>query len=179
MHLHAGLERGPSLLGSLCVRGDARLHEQIAGSAFMHHRPRLGHCEHRPAAAGLPRRESLDFEPMRGGRRKRTGDHGAVTRPRHHEPGFHQQPAAGAGLEVAPQSVGPLQERHVVGVLEVREPDEPRLAVRAALVVGDGKAVEAEHTLAARCEVTGGSTADAAEANDDNVECAHGVGDDT
>jgi hypothetical protein len=27
--------------------------------------------------------------------------------------------------------------------------------------------------------VTGGSTADAAEANDDNVECAHGVGDDT
>ena len=116
---------------------------------------------------------------MCGGRLERTGDHGAVARPRHHEPGFHQQLAACAGFEVAPQLVGPLQERHVVGVFEVGEPDEPRLAVRAALVVGDGKAVEAEHTLAARCEVTGGSTADAAEANDDNVECAHGVGDDT
>ena len=53
------------------------------------------------------------------------------------------------GLEFAPQLVSPSEERHVVGVLEVREPDDPREPVRRPHVVRNVEALESEHALPA------------------------------
>ena len=76
---------------------------------------------------------------------------------------------AAVGLKIAPQSVGPLDERDVLRGLVVGLPDDPAAAVRSPLGVAAGKGVEAEHPLAPPGDVVGGGAAHAAETKDDGV----------
>ena len=59
--------------------------------------------------------------------------------------GLRHQVAAGVGLQLLPQLVGPPQQRHVGRVLEVGLPDDPRPAVAGSLVVRRAEALQAEH----------------------------------
>ena len=74
------------------------------------------------------------------------------------------------GFDVGPQVIRFQQKRDVVGVLEVRFADDPRLAVRTALVVSWTEAVEAEHSQTAPREMVRGSAAEAADSQYDRVE---------
>ena len=65
--------------------------------------------------------------------------------------------------------VGAAQQGDVVGVLEVGETDDARMAVRAAAVVAAGKAIDSEDAEAAPCETAKGGAADAARADHDDV----------
>jgi hypothetical protein len=80
-----------------------------------------------------------------------------------------QQGLARAALDLAPQLVGPAQQHHVGRVLVVGHADDPRLAVRRALVVRHVVALEAEDALPAARQVVGRRAPHAAHADDDRV----------
>ena len=84
-----------------------------------------------------------------------------------------QELLACLGLELAPQLVRAAEERHVVGVLEVREADDPRQPVRGALLVEEVEALEPEHALAAAGEVVERSAPHTADPDDDDVVPLH------
>ena len=87
--------------------------------------------------------------------------------------GDAQELLAGFGLELAPQLVRAAKERHVVGVLEVREPDDPRQPVRRALLVEQVETLEPEDALAAAGEVVERSAPHSADSDDDDVVALH------
>ena len=76
-------------------------------------------------------------------------------------------------LELAPQLVRAAEQRHVVGVLEVREPDDPREPVRGALLVEQVEALEPEDALAAAGEVVERRAPHSADSDDDDVVPLH------
>ena len=88
-------------------------------------------------------------------------------------PVIAQELLAGFGLELAPQLVRAAEERHVVGVLEVREPDDPRQPVRGALLVEQVETLEPEDALAAAGEVVERSAPHSADSDDDDVVALH------
>ena len=81
---------------------------------------------------------------------------------------------AGLGLELAPQLVGSPEQRHVVGVLEVGEPDDPRQAVRRAVLVEQVEALEPEDALSAPGEVIERGASHPADSDHDDVVPIHG-----
>ena len=83
---------------------------------------------------------------------------------RNDEAGQYVELPAGCGFEVAPHLVCPIDQRHVVGMLEVGPSDDAGVAVGAAAVVGDVELFDAEDALAAAGEVTGGGASHAADA---------------
>ena len=87
--------------------------------------------------------------------------------------GDAQELLAGFGLELAPQLVRAAKERHVVGVLEVREADDPRQPVRRALLVEQVEPLEPEDALAAAGEVVERSAPHSADSDDDDVVPLH------
>jgi hypothetical protein len=89
------------------------------------------------------------------------------------DPGDVQELLARLPLQLAPELVRAAQERHVVGVLEVPEPDDPRDAVGRAELVRDVEALEPEHAPAAPREVVGGRASHPADADDDHVVPLH------
>ena len=80
---------------------------------------------------------------------------------------------AGLGLELAPQLVRTAKERHVVGVLEVREADDPREPMRRAVLVEQVETLEPEHALAAPGEVVERRAPHSADSDDDDVVALH------
>ena len=80
-----------------------------------------------------------------------------------------EQLLAGLGLELAPELVRAAEERHVVGVLEVGEADDPCEAVRGAALVKEVEALEPEDAPAASREVVEGGAPHAADSDDDGV----------
>ena len=72
-------------------------------------------------------------------------------------------------LELAPERVRALDERHVARVLEVRLPDDPRDAVRRASLVGDVEPLDAQHALASAREVVERRAPHPADPDDDHV----------
>src|SRR5919199_2888442 len=87
-----------------------------------------------------------------------------------HEPARerHELPARLA-LQLLPQLVGPQEQRHVGGMLEVGLADDARAAVARAPVVGRGEPLEPENPFAASGEPVGGGAPHPAEAGDDRV----------
>ena len=72
-------------------------------------------------------------------------------------------------LQLRPQAIAFQQQRHVVGMLEVRLPDDPRLPVRAAAVVRRGEAVDPQHAQPAARKLPQRRAAHAAGAQHDRV----------
>ncbi len=91
-----------------------------------------------------------------------------------HDPRDAQQLLAGLGLELAPELVGPAEQRDVVRMLEVRESDDPRQTVRRALLVQEVEPLEPEHALAAPREVVQRRASHPADSDDDDVVPLHG-----
>ena len=80
-----------------------------------------------------------------------------------------EQLLAGLALELAPELVCASQQRDVVGMLEVGEPDDPGEPVRGALLVRHVETLEPEDALAAPGKVIQRRAAHASDPDDDNV----------
>ena len=102
-------------------------------------------------------------------RPERAGEDLAVLGPHVQPAGQVEEPAPRLPLERLPELVRPVEQGHVVGVLEVGQPDHARLAVRAAAVVARREAVEAEHLRPATGEMVEGRASRAARPDDDAV----------
>ena len=72
-----------------------------------------------------------------------------------------------------PAVEGPLHERHVVGMFEVRLADQPRLTMRATPVVRQAELLDAQHARPASREVIERGAADAADSQHDGVKGLH------
>ncbi len=83
------------------------------------------------------------------------------------------QRAPGGGLNLAPQRIGPAQQRHVGRMLEIAEPDDAGLAVRGAAVVRRGKALDADDAQAAARQLLERGAADGAEPDHHHVVFRH------
>src|SRR5579862_4261595 len=71
-----------------------------------------------------------------------------------------------------PELIRPSQQRHVIGMLKVRQPNHPRQAMRAAEIVWDVELFQPQHAHTAAGEVMAGRSAHDADADDDDVEVA-------
>ena len=118
-------------------------------------------------------RQSFDAQPVL----LRTADHSANDRALRwadlQQAYLPQKALARDNFQLAPQLVGPQQQRHVVGVLEIRLPDDPRLAVRAAPVVAPCKPVDPQHPRPPPRQVIRGRAPHAARAEDDDIVSSH------
>lgn len=72
-------------------------------------------------------------------------------------------------FEVRPEFIRSAKERHVIGMFEVGETDDARMAVRTAAVVPRGEAIDAQNADATAREMKQGRAADSAEADDDDI----------
>ena len=79
----------------------------------------------------------------------------------------------GLVLELAPQLVRAAQERHVVRMLEVPEPDDPRQSVGRAVLVQHVEAFEPEHAAAPPSEVVERCAPHPADSDHDRVVPLH------
>ena len=117
----------------------------------------------------LGRVEHLVRQVVKLGRLERATERASVLRPALERAGGDEQPLAGIGLEVVPQLVRPPEQRHVRGVLVVREADDPGDAVRRAELVEEVELLQPEHALAASREVIRRGRPHPSEADDDCV----------
>jgi len=113
--------------------------------------------------------EVLDGKMMLRGRLLHARDEPAAGRAETQAGALGQQVPAGALLQVVPALVGAADQRHVVGVLVVREPDDPRQTARRSERVAARKALESEHGRTTLREMKSGAAAVRAEARDDDV----------
>ena len=157
---------------ALDVRDDAALRDDEAAVGLMHdvHRRRQAICG---KALARPRLRSAPRARMScSAHERRTPSRIAVAAL--DDPGDVEELLAGLGLELAPQLVGAPQQRHVVGVLEVGEPDDPRQPVRRAVLVEQVEALEPEDALSAPGEVVERGASHPADSDDDDVVPLHG-----
>ena len=85
-----------------------------------------------------------------------------------------EQLPASRRFQLAPQPVTFLEQRHVVGVLEIRLADDAGLAVAAAAIVRRVKAVDADGPHAPPGQFVECRAAHAAGPEHDYVVCLHG-----
>src|SRR5258705_10232969 len=78
-------------------------------------------------------------------------------------------------LQLAPQRVGALYQRHVGRMLEIGEPDDARCAMRGTAVVAGREPFDAQDALAAACKPMERGAAHHAKPDHDDVEMAHAV----
>src|SRR5207245_5776715 len=86
--------------------------------------------EQRIALAERTAREAFVVEPVTARAIERARDKPAVRRPRIEATGFGQKVLTARSLELALELPGAAQQRYVVGVLVIREPDDPGEAAR-------------------------------------------------
>src|SRR5579871_3832606 len=84
-----------------------------------------------------------------------------------------QQRTAARGFKLAPQLIGPAQQRHVRGMLEIAEADDAGEAVRGAPVVPGREALEPKHAQAAARQMIERRAPHRARSDDNHVMC-HG-----
>src|SRR5438067_7011825 len=101
---------------------------------------------------------------------ERTRDQLAVRISRVETARLGEKRLAALAFEIAPQSPGPAEERNVIRVLVVGEPDDPREATGRAERVTARESIEPEDRRAARGEPISGRAAVCAESSDDHVE---------
>ncbi len=153
------------------MRLDAALWSEPSGLDVEEPAPAVVDREERIAAAKLGVVEQLVGEAMRAGALERAADELAVGPSEEEAAGLREECLAGFALELAPEIPGAAEERDVVGVLVVREPDDAREAARRAERVAARELLEAEHARAAPREVICGRAPVRAEADDDRVDC--------
>ena len=73
-------------------------------------------------------------------------------------------------LEVAPELVGPAEQRHVARILVVGEPDDPGDPVRRPALVGHPESLDAQNAQARARQVVQRGAAEPADPDDDRVE---------
>src|SRR5712691_21994 len=169
----AGPQLGPTAPGEPEGGLDASLRPE-------HARPRLeqahgvvGRSEAGEPPADLGRREHLVLETVFERAPPRTGEKHAALRSGHDTAGLPQEPAARLLLELRPALVGPAQQGHVAGMLEVGFADDPAAAVGRAHRVGRREAVEPEDAPSAARELPHRRASHRAEADDDDVRRGH------
>ena len=69
----------------------------------------------------------------------------------------------------------PPQERHVIGVLVIGQPDHPRKTVRASAVVGDIELLDPQYAPPAPRQMVHGRTPHAAHTQHDRIVLFHGL----
>src|SRR4051812_31415619 len=88
-----------------------------------------------------------------------------------------KEPASGTSLEIGPELVGALYERHVARVLVVRLADDPGQSMRRAEGMGRREAIESDDAHAALCKVKERGASHRPEAENDDVgSVTHGEG---
>ena len=122
---------------------DASFDQQVTGPALEHALHVAPRAEAGKASGHFARAEHLYIQAMRcAGQHAR--QHGSIGRADLQQADFVVQAAAPL-RPVARAVVGVQQQRHVVGMFEIRLADDARLTVRAATIVARRKAVEAQH----------------------------------
>ena len=84
--------------------------------------------------------------------------------------GLGEKRLAALAFEVAPQSPRTAEERDVIRMLVIGEPDDPREAAGRAKRVATRESIEPEDGRAARGETVGGRAAVSPESSDDHIE---------
>ncbi|MCY1528563.1 hypothetical protein D9M68_636710 [compost metagenome] len=100
----------------------------------------------------------------------------AVARREDEAAGGGHQRAAGARLELAPDGVRAVHQRHVLVAFADGQPRDARIAMRRAAVVRWRELVDAEHARPALRELVEGGRAEGAQADDDRVVMSRGTG---
>jgi hypothetical protein len=160
----------PVVDGGVEVRANRFFRKHHAGLVLEERHDFASRCQRRKSRTNLRRIEQLVIETVLARASQTAGDDVAVRRADHQAAGNLQQPPPRLAFEHAPQLVGASQQRHVGGVFEVGEPDDPRFSVARSLIVARLKLLEAEHAKAARRGVRQCGAAHAAEADDDRIE---------
>ena len=170
----AGLDAGTQSDGLRRVGPHAVFNEEIATTGLVDRGPFFRQPHRGPADHGLAAGHPFDRQRVDRGRRDRAGHHLAVGWPCHEQARLHQQRPPCRGPQCVPEFIRPAQQRHIIGMLEIGEPDESRLAVGTAPVVARRKAVEPANAGPAGGHVHEGSGTHAARADHDRVEAFHG-----
>ncbi len=156
--------------GLIEMRPHAVFDFQESGIGFKHDVERVRHSKAWPALRRGGGRKIFNRQSVLVRRESRTGDRFAIRQACEHQAALPKQLLLRFGFEVRPQVVGSQQQRHIVGVLEVCLANDPRFAVRAALIVSRAEAVEAKHSQTAPREVIRRSAAEAADSQHDYIE---------
>ncbi len=106
---------------------------------------------------------------------ERAGDDDAVGASDHQRAAPRDQPPAGRRLQPRPAFVGALQQRDIVGVLEVGHAHDPRGSMTRPAIVHGAELLDTEHVDATAGEGGSGRRAHRAEADDDHVVAIHGA----
>src|SRR3989442_8116219 len=113
-------------LGLPEMRLDRALRCEPPGLFFMEAHPAVGPLEQWKARAERRDVEDLVWESLRARARERPAHELAAWRARVEAAGLRQEGLAAGALELAPEVPRAAEQPNVVGVLEVREPDDPR-----------------------------------------------------
>ena len=119
-------------------RVDAPLGSQIARARLPQRHFVVGQLERRVTLAHFGGIQQRVLQPMLLRARQGACHHAAVGRADHQAAAQRQQADICLALQLCPQLVRAPQQRHVVGVLEIGQPDDARLAVRRARAGGLG-----------------------------------------
>src|SRR5262245_13270861 len=103
----------------------------------------------------------------------RSGHQDSVGGTDHQAAGGEQERTARVALERVPEQVGALDQRDVLGVLEVRLSDDPALAVGRSVGVRWVEPVEADDPVAPARQLEGSHAAHGAQPNDSDIEALH------
>ena len=152
------------------MRDDAALGDDEAAVGLVRDLHLGRECVGREAPRHLGAAQHLVLEVVLGARAENAVEDAVAALD---DSGDVQELLARLGLELAPQLVRAAQERHVVGVLEVREPDDACQSVRRAVLVEQVETLETEHVLAAASEVVERRAPHSADSDDDDVVPLH------
>ena len=157
-------------LGLPKVRLDRALRCEPPGLFLVEADPAVGPLEQWKAPTQRRGVEDLVRESMRARARERSAHQLAGGRARVEAAGLRQEGLAARALELAPEVPRAAEQRNVVRVLVVREPDDPREPAGGAERVSARETLEAEHRRAALRQVIGGRAAVRAKPRDDDVD---------
>ncbi len=170
--MHAN--RGPQAGGLLQVRLHAILNQQIAGLAFKYGDGVAGEGQGGEALGRLGGGQQFDRQIVTLGALQHTRHDRAVGSSDLQEADSMVERPATTLLEVVPRRQGCLGQRHIVRVLKVRLPNDPRVSVRTASIMGRLETVNTQHAGAPLGQVEQRGTPDASQAHDQGVVVASG-----
>jgi hypothetical protein len=87
--------------------------------------------------------------------------------------GLVKQPLITASLQLLPQEIGPLQQRHIVRMFKVGLTYDPGFTVGAAAIVRNRILVDAQHPVTRCGQVVEGCATDTAAANNYDIVAGH------
>ena len=161
--------------GQIPVRRQAVLGLQDAAARLEEALPSLRQVEARKARRQVGTLQRLHRERVLGRASPHPCQERVPGRRAVHRAVHRQQRAPAVGLQFPPQIEGALHQRHVLGRLEVGLPRRPRGAVRRAQRMRGRVGVQPQHPRPALRSMAGGGASHDAEADNDDIECLHGL----